>query len=80
VGVAAIIEMVYHVQLNEALGSTLRFMGVELDTKSVASWAGAVVVAIAGLVPFELVRRRFALRWGEVQGEIEAAIRAREMA
>jgi len=80
VGVAAIIEMVYHVQLNEALGSTLKFMGVELDTKSVASWAGALVTAVAGLVPFELTRRRFAVRWGEVQGEIAAAIRAKEMA
>jgi len=80
VGVAAIIEMVYHVQLNEALGSTLKFMGVELDTKSVASWAGALVTAVVGLVPFELTRRRFAVRWGEVQGEIAAAIRAKEMA
>jgi branched-chain amino acid transport system permease protein len=80
IGVAAIIEMVYHMQLNEALGSTLKFMGVELDTKSVASWASALVVAVVGLIPFELVRRRFARRWGEVQGEIEAAIRAREMA
>lgn len=80
IGVAAIIEMVYHMQLNEALGSTLKFMGVDLDTKSVASWVGAVAVAIVGLIPFELVRRRFARRWGEVQGEIEAAIRARETA
>lgn len=80
VGVAALIEMVYHIQLNEALGSTLNFMGVQLDTKSVASWVGAVVTAVVGLVPFELVRRRFAHRWGEVQGEIEAAIRARETA
>jgi hypothetical protein len=29
-------------------------------------------------VLFELTRRRFAQRWGQVQGEIEAAIRARE--
>ena len=80
VGVAAIIEMVYHIQLNEALGSTLKFMGIELDTTSLASWLGAVVTAVVGLVPFELTRRRFAVRWGEVQGEIEAAIRAKEMA
>ena len=80
IGVAAIIEMVYHMQLNEALGSTLKFMGIELDTKSVTSWIGAVVIAVVGLVPFELTRRRFAQRWGEVQGEIEAAIRARETA
>jgi len=80
VGIAAIIEMVYHMQLNEALGSTLKFMGVDLDTKSVASWAGAAVVGAVGMLAFELTRRRFALRWGQVQGEIEAAIRARELA
>jgi branched-chain amino acid transport system permease protein len=80
VGVAALIEMVYHIQLNEALGSTLSFMGVQLDTKSVVSWVGAVAIAVVGLVPFELTRKRFALRWGEIQGEIEAAIRARETA
>ena len=80
VGVAAIIEMVYHIQLNDTLGSTLNFMGVRLDTKSAASWVGAIVIGAVGLVALELTRRRFARHWGEVQGEIEAAIRARETA
>jgi len=80
VGVAAIIEMVYHIQLNDTLGSTLNFMGVRLDTKSTASWVGAIVIGAIGLVALELTRRRFARHWGEVQGEIEAAIRAKEMA
>jgi branched-chain amino acid transport system permease protein len=78
VGAAAIIEMIYHVQLNEAMGSTLRFMGVELDTKSVVSWAGAIVIGAVGLVALEFTRRRFAHHWSEVQGEIEALIRAKE--
>ena len=80
VGIAAMIEMVYHLQLNESLGPVLHFMGVELDAKSVASWVGAIAVGGIGFVLFELVRRRFAGHWGEVQGEIEAAIRAREAA
>ena len=79
-GVAAMIEMVYHLQLNEAMGPVMRFMGVELDAKSVASWLGAVVVGGVGFVLFEVIRRRFAGHWGDVQGEIEAAIRAREAA
>jgi len=58
----------------------LSFLGIELNVKSAASWAGTVVVALIGLGLFELTRKRFALRWGEVQGEIEAAIRAREAA
>jgi branched-chain amino acid transport system permease protein len=79
-GVAAMIEMTYHIQLNEALGPIMRFLGMDLNVKSVASWVGAVVVALIGIGLFEFTRRRFALHWGEVQGEIEAAIRAREAA
>ena len=77
-GIAAIIEMVYHLQLNESLGPVLRFMGVELNAKSAASWIGALAVGGIGFGLFEIIRRRFAGQWGDVQGEIEAAIRARE--
>jgi len=80
IGIAAMIEMTYHIQLNEALGPVMRFMGVELNVKSAAAWIGAIVVALIGIGLFEFTRRRFALHWGEVQGEIEAAIRARESA
>jgi branched-chain amino acid transport system permease protein len=80
VGVAAMIEMIYHLQLNTALGSALPFMGVELDAKGMSSWLGALAIATVGLVALEFFRRRFALRWGEIQGEIEAAIRAKEAA
>ena len=38
------------------------------------------VVALLGMVLFELARRRFARQWGDVQGQIEAAMRAREAA
>ncbi len=79
-GVSAMIEMVYHLQLNEALGPVLRFMGVELDAKSLGSWLGASALGAVGFVLFEITRRRFAGHWGEVQGQIEAAIRAREVA
>ena len=79
-GVAAVIEMVYHQQLDSGLGPTLRFLGLTLNVQSLASWLGALAVAAVGVVGFEFTRRRFAQRWGDVQGEIEAAIRAREAA
>jgi branched-chain amino acid transport system permease protein len=79
-GLAAMIEMVYHAQLNEALGPVMRFLGIDLNVKSAASWIGAGAVAAVGVATFELTRRRFATRWGDVQGEIEAAIRAKEAA
>ncbi len=77
-GVAAMIEMLYHLQLNEALGPVLHFMGVALNAKAAASWLGAAALAFVGLLLFVRVRSRFARRWGEVQGEIEAAMRAQE--
>ncbi len=79
-GLSAMIEMVYHLQLNEALGPVMRFMGVDLNAQAVGSWAGAALLALVGGAAFVVVRKRFAQRWGEVQGEIEAAIRAKEAA
>ena len=79
-GIAAMIEMVYHLQLNEALGPVMKFMGVEMNAKAVVSWVSALAVGVVGVVLFEITRRQFAQRWGHVQGEIEAAIRAREAA
>ncbi|HEX6706545.1 MAG TPA: branched-chain amino acid ABC transporter permease [Albitalea sp.] len=78
IGAAAMIEMVYHLQLNSALGSTLHFMGATLDAKGVDSWVGAALVTLVGLGLFEVSRRHFALQWGEIQGEIEKEIRRRE--
>jgi branched-chain amino acid transport system permease protein len=78
VGVAAMIEMIYHLQLNAATGSTLHFLGAALDAKSLDSWFGAGFVALVGLTMFEVSRRQFALQWGEIQGEIEKEIRRRE--
>lgn len=77
-GAAAMIEMVYHLQLNSALGSSLRFLGVMLDAKSVDSWFGAAFVTLVGIGLFELTRRQFSQQWGEIQGEIEKEIRRRE--
>ncbi|MDR6537745.1 branched-chain amino acid ABC transporter permease [Variovorax soli] len=80
VGAAALVEMIYHMQLNAALGPKLNFMGVELDTSSAASWAGATVLLVVGMAMVEWVRRRFVRVWGQAQEEIEMEIKRREMA
>jgi branched-chain amino acid transport system permease protein len=79
-GLAALIEMIYHLQFDAGLGSSMTFLGLTLDVQTTASWLGAAAVGLIGAVVFELVRRRFAARWGDVQGGIEAALRAREAA
>jgi branched-chain amino acid transport system permease protein len=78
IGAAVMIEMVYHLQLNEALGPTLTFMGATLNAKGVDSWFGAAFVLLTGAGLFEVARRHFAHEWGEVQGEIEKEIKRRE--
>jgi branched-chain amino acid transport system permease protein len=78
VGAAAMIEMVYHLQLNAALGSELKFMGATLDSKGLNSWFGAGFVMVTGLGLFEVCRRQFALEWGQIQESIEKEIKRRE--
>lgn len=78
VGAAAMIEMIYHLQLGAALGSKVSFMGVMLDSKGVDSWFGSAMVLVTGLGLFELSRRQFARDWGEVQSDIEKEIKRRE--
>ena len=77
-GAAAMIEMVYHLQLNAALGSELKFMGATLDSKGLNSWFGAGFVMVTGLGLFEICRRQFALEWGQIQESIEKEIKRRE--
>ena len=79
-GAAALVEMIYHMQLEAATGSRLKFLGVELDTAAAASWLGAVALLAVGVALLELVRRRFVLVWGRAQEEIEAEIKRRETA
>jgi branched-chain amino acid transport system permease protein len=77
-GAGAVIEMVYHLQLNAAMGSTLRYLGATLNAASLDSWFGAAFVALVGIGMFEVSRRHFAEQWGEIQAEIETEIRRRE--
>ena len=78
VGAAAMIEMLYHLQLDAALGSHLTFLGRELNAAAWSTWAGAVAVTLVGLGLFELARRRFAVKWGDIQEVIEKEIKRRE--
>jgi len=80
VAVAAMIEMLYHAQLNSALGPELRFMGATLNVKAVDSWCGAGMLLLTGAALFELSRRHFRREWGQTQEEIEKEIKRREAA
>ena len=77
-GAAAMIEMVYHLQLNAALGSELTFLGAKLDSKGLNSWFGSAFVMLTGLGLFEVCRRQYAREWGQIQEAIEKEIKRRE--
>ena len=77
-GIAAMIEMVYHLQLNAALGPELPFLGARINAQGADAWFGAVFVTLTGVGLFELARRHFAQHWGDIQSDIEKEIKRRE--
>ena len=77
-GIAALIELVYRLQFGSSGETSLRYLGVTLDSASALSWLGALAVAVVGFLAFEAVRRRFAQTWGRIQGEIEATMTFKE--
>ncbi|MGY8903914.1 MAG: branched-chain amino acid ABC transporter permease [Burkholderiales bacterium] len=79
-GIAVMIEMVYHLQLDSATGDSIKILGTAVNVKSVNSWFGAAFVALTGAGLFELVRRQFAQEWGDIQEYIEKEIKRRENA
>jgi branched-chain amino acid transport system permease protein len=79
-GAATMVEMVYHLQLNAALGPELVFMGSNLNAKGINSWFGATFVMLTGVGLFELCRRQFVRDWGSIQEDIEKEIKRRELA
>jgi branched-chain amino acid transport system permease protein len=79
-GVIAMVEMLYHIKLNEALGPLMTLMGVELNTRGVEAWGGAVALVLVGGLLFEQVRRRFSQQWEQIQSDIEVETQRRAAA
>jgi len=77
-GIAVMVEMAYHLQLNEAMGPQMSFAGIGLNAHSVDAWVGAVFLTVTGVALFEIARRQYVREWGQIQEDIEAEIRRRE--
>lgn len=77
-GAGAMIEMIYFLQLDAAMGDELRYLGATLYPKQFASWFGAAFVTLTGLGIFELARRQFVAQWAAIQTDIEKEIKRRE--
>ena len=71
-GTAALVEMLYRLQLDATLGMTLDFIGVPLNADQPAAWLGAGLLGLTGWGWFALARRRFLAQWRQVQAEMES--------
>jgi branched-chain amino acid transport system permease protein len=76
----ALVEMVYHIKLNAAMGDELTFLGMGLNVGSMGSWVGAGAAFVVSIGLFEWVRRRFKGTWNTIQTAIEKEIKRREAA
>jgi branched-chain amino acid transport system permease protein len=77
-GASAMVEMLYHLRLNQALGPLMKYGVMTLDAQGAPAWAGAATLFAAGAVAFELARRRMRLRWDAAQADIERQTRRGE--
>jgi branched-chain amino acid transport system permease protein len=77
-GGGAMVEMIYHLQLDAAMGDSVKYLGMELHSKTAGSWFGAAFVTLTGLAIFELTRRQFSAQWAAIQTDIEKEIKRRE--
>ncbi len=77
-GASAVIEMVYFLQTDVTGAETMRYAGVPLAPRGVASWVGAGAALAVGIALFEATRRRFVRHWNSVQEDIERELRRRE--
>ncbi len=74
-GAIMLIEMMYHVTLESANGSTTKLMGYVLDTADSAPWIIAGVLFLGGLIAVYFTRKPFFAVWGDVNAEIEHAMK-----
>jgi branched-chain amino acid transport system permease protein len=77
-GAGAMVEMIYHLKLDAAMGDDLKYLGMTLHPGQVGSWFGAAFVTLTGLGIFELTRRQFMQQWAAIQTDIEKEIKRRE--
>ena len=74
-GGACMVEMLYHLQRNAALGPHMPFLGLPLNAAAPASWLGAGGVLLAGAGAFALLRRRLVQHGARMQQNTERDLR-----
>ena len=70
-GLIILIELLYHLTLESAMGTEMRLFGQVVDTAAASGWLIGLVLWLVGLAGFLLFRSRFLAVWGDVNAEIE---------
>ena len=70
-GVVAAIEMLYHLTLAAADGSTMTLFGIGLDIATATPWLVAAALFLAGGAAFLKTQGRFQQAWDDANGEID---------
>jgi branched-chain amino acid transport system permease protein len=77
-GAGALVEMIYHLQLDAANGPNLPFAGWVLNTQSPSTWGVSLGLFVVGLAVFEAVRKQFVRQWSDIQTDIAATQQPRQ--
>jgi len=73
-GSVILIEMMYHLTLESANGTTMALLGYLVDTAEPTGWTLGVGLLLGGSVLFWLAQKPFTLAWGTVNADIEKQI------
>ncbi|MDB5909562.1 MAG: branched-chain amino acid transporter permease [Massilia sp.] len=75
-GMVIAIELLYHLTLESANGSTRRLFGMMVDTRSVAPWLVAAALVLAACAGYRKIQPRYWAAWSDVNAEIVAKLKA----
>ena len=78
VGMVALIEMLYHIALDADGGPVMHLFGRDIDTSRITPWGAAAALVVIAALAFYRFKKPFQQQWGEVNAEIEDALRKAE--
>ena len=73
-GLIILIEMMYHLTLESAMGTGMSLFGQQVDTAALSGWLTGGLLFLTGLMAFLMIRPRFVSTWGDVTADIEKSI------
>lgn len=77
-GIAVLIEMMYHLQLNATLSPELKMIGMVFNTQSMSTWVWVSVWAALGSLALTWAWRPFRLAWVQAQSDLTQLKAAQE--